>query len=187
MATLSTDKLSPGAHTLLADYSGGAGVAPSASAAVAKQVVSLPTSTTLTASPNPASVGQPVTVSVSVSPAATGVVTLSDNGSSLGTVTLSGGQGTFTTSSLTRGAHSITAHYPGDGTNAPSDSAALIETVHSIATTTALTASAASATAGQAVTFTATVSPPARDRRGHVLRRQGRDRHRSWWRTGRPR
>jgi len=163
VATLSTDKLAPGDHTLVADYSGGTGAAPSASAAVAKQVSSVATATTLTATPNPAAVGQPVTVTVAVSvgPTATGVVTLLDNGSSLGTVTLSGGRGTFTTSSLTRGAHSITAHYPGDGTNAPSDSAALIETVRSVATTTTLTASTPAASAGQAVTLTATVSPPS--------------------------
>lgn len=160
VATLSTDKLAPGPHTILADYSGATGVAPSASAAVAKQVASVATATTLTASPNPAAVGQPVTVTVAVSPTATGVVTLSDNGSALGTVTLDGGKGTFTTSSLTRGAHSITAHYAGDGTNAPSDSAALIETVRAVATTTTLTASTPAATSGQAVTLTATVSPP---------------------------
>jgi hypothetical protein len=80
------------------------------------------TSTTLTASPNAATLGQPVTITATVSavpPGAglpTGTVTFLDSTTTLGTALLNGsGQASITTSSLAVGPHSITANYGGDG------------------------------------------------------------------------
>jgi len=71
--------------------------------------------------------GSPVPVSITVAPStATGNVSLlgAPNGSSIGmgSFTLTGGVATGSTSSLAGGSYSVTAHYAGDATNAPSDS-----------------------------------------------------------------
>ena len=73
------------------------------------------TTTTLSISPNPANVGQPVTLTAIVSPAsATGTVSFYDGATLLGTVALSNGTAILTLSSLTLGSHSLTAVYSGD-------------------------------------------------------------------------
>src|ERR1700761_2896843 len=62
--------------------------------------------------------------------APTGTVTFLDGGAQMGIAALAGGRASFTTSSLTVGSHSITAKYSGDGSNAGSTSAVLIQTVN---------------------------------------------------------
>ncbi|HXZ40824.1 MAG TPA: Ig-like domain repeat protein, partial [Terriglobales bacterium] len=93
----------------------------------------------------------------------TGKVTFNDGATALGTGTLnSSGVATFETSALTPGGHSITAVYPGDAKNAPSTSAALIQTVTGTGTsptTTAVVANQGPVTYGTTVTFKANVSP----------------------------
>ena len=85
----------------------------------------------LSSSPNPSSTGQAVRFTATVSGAApTGTVTFFDGGTQLGTATLVGGTASVTTASLTAGSHSITARYSGDGNNAASNSAALVQTVN---------------------------------------------------------
>src|SRR5258708_19006254 len=79
------------------------------------------TTTTVTSSQNPSTLGQPVTFTATVSAVApgsgtpTGTVTFLDGGSPIGTGTLSGGVATFTTSALAQGNHTITTSYGGDG------------------------------------------------------------------------
>jgi hypothetical protein len=86
----------------------------------------------------------------------TGAVTFTDGQTSLGSAPLNAsGVATYTTSSLAIGDHSIVARYAGDSDNAPSESAALAQTVSAQATTTALAASANPVKAGHAVTYTA--------------------------------
>lgn len=86
--------------------------------------------TALSSSQNPSSGGQPVTFTARVTGAGpTGTVTFFDGGTAIGTATLVAGTATLTTSSLTVGSHSITARYSGDGANAASTSAALIQSV----------------------------------------------------------
>jgi Bacterial Ig-like domain (group 3) len=97
----------------------------------------------------------------------TGTVTFTDalaNGTTpppattLATVTLDrNGQATFSTSSLVAGSHFIAIHYNGD-THFRAGSATLVETVHKFATRVAVTSSPNPAAAGNAVTFTATVT-----------------------------
>jgi hypothetical protein len=123
-----------------------------------------PTATTLTASPDLSTYGDPITFTATVAPAGvpetpTGTVTFSDGGFSLGTGALSGGVATFTTSSLSGGLHSITATYGGDAVFSRSTSPALPYTVDKAGSSATLSTSAISSTFGDPVTFTATVSP----------------------------
>jgi subtilase family serine protease len=99
----------------------------------------VPTTTALTLnSGNSVNVthGAAVPVSIAVTPAAaTGEVALvgGPNGISraLGSFTLSGGNASGSTTSLVGGTYAVTAHYAGDGTNAPSDSPGVQVTVAS--------------------------------------------------------
>jgi hypothetical protein len=85
-------------------------MAPPASAAT--------TTTTLVSNANPSTVGQPVTLTVTVTgDTPTGTVMFDDSGIALGTVDLNAGVATLVTSALTTGAHVITATYSGDGLN----------------------------------------------------------------------
>ena len=125
--------------------------------------VAAPTSTALSSSVNPSTVGQSVTFNATVTGAApTGTVQFKDGAGNLGSaVALSGGVATLTTSALTQGAHSITAVYSGDPANATSTSPAVNQVVNAPvagSTTTALASSHNPSVVGQGVTFTATVS-----------------------------
>jgi probable HAF family extracellular repeat protein len=90
--------------------------------------------TTLTASPNPSTVGEPVTFSASIgstvhAPPADGeVVTFMSGGKVLGTGTLQSGVATFTTSAL-RGKRPVRAVYAGDAYYASSKSALVTQVV----------------------------------------------------------
>lgn len=96
--------------------------------------VGIPTTTSLSSSPNPSRAGQAVTFSAVVS-SSSGVppdgeaVTFFDGDSQLGAGSLSGGLATFTTSTLTAGTHAITATYGGDASFGAS-STSLIQTVN---------------------------------------------------------
>ena len=77
-------------------------------------------SAALVSSRNPAGVGQPVTFTATISPAApeagtpTGTVTFSEGARALGITTLLNGQAAFSTAGLAPGLHVITAIYSGD-------------------------------------------------------------------------
>jgi hypothetical protein len=128
------------------------------------------TTTTLTG-PATSPLGQSETFTATVSPALppttsdpgpTSTITFYLNGTSIGTGTLSvvGGQqqATLTTSTLPLGTDSLTAAYQGDSNFTGSSSSASTVTVK-IATSTSVSSSVKSSVYGQAVTFTATVSP----------------------------
>src|SRR5262245_9710270 len=90
-ASLVTSTLSVGSHPLSATYSGSATLAASPSPTVNQTVNPAATSTSLTSSPNPATGGQAVTLSATVTSAAgvpTGTVTFRDGATVLGTATL---------------------------------------------------------------------------------------------------
>jgi hypothetical protein len=97
------------------------------------QVVNaLATTTTLTSSPNPSTVGQPVTFTATVTSGSgtpTGTVLFKDGGVVIGSGTLAGGIVTFTTSSLSLGTHTITATFAGSANFTASTSAPLLQTV----------------------------------------------------------
>ncbi len=119
----------PGTGTV--DITVFAGGGTSATSAADRFTYTLVGSTTaLSSSPNPSSGGQAVTFTAQVTGVRpTGTVTFFDGGTSIGTATVVAGTATMTTSSLTVGSHSITARYSGDGTNAASTSAVLIQSV----------------------------------------------------------
>ncbi|MEO8678624.1 MAG: Ig-like domain repeat protein [Vicinamibacterales bacterium] len=148
------------------------------------------TSTTLTASPNPATAGRAVTLMATVSTPAssavtpTGVVTFKEGATVLATVTLTNGAASFATSSLPPGDHQIEAEYDGAPAFRPSRSSvvalpvvlpppAVIRIAERIGvrdtpieTSVVVSASSDSVKVGQPVTFTAivmssTAAPPA--------------------------
>src|SRR2546429_22539 len=121
--------------------------------------------TTLISSLNPSALGQAVTFTAMVKPAAgsgtpTGTVTFNDGATVLGPGTLSGGTATLTTSGLGAGVHSITAIYGGDASFASSTSPVLMQTVNKAASSTSVVSSNSASNRGTAVTFTATVTSP---------------------------
>jgi hypothetical protein len=89
----------------------------------------------------------------------TGTVSFLDGSTTLGTGTLSGGTATLSISTLAALAHSITVVYGGDTNFLTSPSGILTQTVKQAATTSAVSSSANPSASGQAVTFTATITP----------------------------
>jgi Bacterial Ig-like domain (group 3)/Putative Ig domain len=162
-AIFSTSALAVGSHSITASYSGDANFSASTSIQLSQVVNQGTTTTSVVASPNPAIVGQPVTLTATiavVAPAAgtPGVtVTFLDGSTSLGTGTLSAGQAALTTSALAAGSHSITATYGGDSNFLGSSSSTLTLGIQQLTTTT-LVAAPNPANAGQLVTLSATVA-----------------------------
>ena len=184
MATFSTSALSVGNHSITASYSGDHNFnatgsdAGSTANTLTQTVNKADTATSVTSSTNPSTYGQPVLVvfTATVSPVQpgagtpTGMVTFEDGGVALtgfSTVGLTGGMATFSTTStqLVAGTHSITAVYNGDidfnftGFDPGSTATALMQVVNKADTTTSVSPSMNSSIYGQAVTFTATVTP----------------------------
>ncbi len=163
-----------------ADYSGD-GNNGSSSGSVSQSVDQLSTSTTVSSSTNPTTVGQSVSFLATVTPSdgstPTGSVQFLDGTTPLGTVALGGGglsssalapnQAELSTAALSQGTHSITVVYGGDANDLPSTSSPLNQLVNPQppplpATTTTLTVSRNPAALGQVVRVTATVTttPP---------------------------
>ena len=123
------------------------------------------TKTTLTSSPNPAVVGQSVTLTATVaglvdsSGTPTGTVAFMKGKKVLGSGTLNRGTASFTTSMLPAGANYIKAVYGGDSNFVGSISKALKQVVNKATTTTTLASSQNPSKLSQPVTFTATVTP----------------------------
>ncbi|MGD0195194.1 MAG: Ig-like domain repeat protein [Candidatus Dormibacteria bacterium] len=166
-ATLTTSSLAVGPHPITATYGGDTDDAASAPSSVVSQVVNPGNTTTdLASSENPSTYGDSVTFTATVSPAtATGNVTFYDNS---GAITLGSGElslvagvptATLTTSALSGGDHNITAVYGGDTNDDGSPSSVLVQVVNPVATNVGLGSSENASTYGDAVTFTATVSP----------------------------
>lgn len=118
------------------------------------------TLTTLAVSPNPATFGQTVTLTATVSPSsATGTVNFFDGVTLIGTAPLSGGIATLAINNFSVGSHSLTAIYSGATNFQGSTSSPVILIVNQAATSTSLTVFPNPSTFGQTVTLTATVSP----------------------------
>jgi hypothetical protein len=152
----STSGLGAGSHSIKAAYSGDGNYGSSFGSLT--QVVMLNTTTNLTASANPATFGQAVTFTATVSCCiATGTVTFFDGSTTLGSAALvylpQNGiiKAAFSTSSLSVGSHAITATYSGDSDNSGSTSSALPETIWAIS----LTSSPNPSSSGQMVTVAA--------------------------------
>ena len=137
-ATLVLSSLSVGSYNVIAAYSGDSNYPAGESGSVPLQVLST-TTASLTASPNPVSAGQTLTLTATLtgdgSVWPTGTVTFLNGSTLLGTATLdSSGVATLSTSSLAAGTYSLTAQYAGNANFLSSTSAAASVTVNSQAT-----------------------------------------------------
>lgn len=130
VATLSTNQLAVGSHSISAAYSGDAGNAPSTSSATPVGVNASNTSTALSVSPSQATVGQAVTLTATVAGfQPSGSVTFRDGSATLGSATLSNGTASLTVGNLAAGSHSLSASYAGDVNNLVSSSATVATTI----------------------------------------------------------
>ena len=161
VASFSTAALTIGGHTITAAYNGDVNFTTS-SGSLTQNVNKIATTTTVTSSANPSTLGQLVTFTATVagsgSSTPTGNVTFSIDGGPGTTVDLLNGAASFSTTALTLGGHTIAATYNGD-VNFATSSGSLTQNVVKRPTATTLTASPNPSTPGQAVTFTATVQP----------------------------
>jgi hypothetical protein len=165
-ASFTYSGLTAGTHSITAAYVGDSDNVGSTSPQLS-QVVKAITSTSIQSSENPASFGDSVTFTATVSngsPTPTGIVTFTDaaNGNallgsgSLGKVNTAF-VATLSTSALSVASHSIVATYSGDSNNVGSASTGLAETVQKASTTTSLSSSLTPSASGQSVSFTVTV------------------------------
>ena len=167
-ASLSVSILKVGTHNITATYNGDGNGNTSTSNMVSQQVNKDSTKTVLTAAPNPLTYGQSVTFSATVaavSPGSgipSGSVTFKDGSSTLGAAVLSGGSATLNSNTLAVGTHNITAIYNGDDINGSyntSASSAVSQKVNKANTVTVLSSSVNPSAFGQAVKFTASMTP----------------------------
>lgn len=172
-ATLATDLLIVGGHSITAVYAGDANYNASTSAILSFTVNKSGTASAVTlASPaSPSTFGQAVTFTATVESTVgkflpTGTVTFKDGSTTLGTGTLFDVGGvataTFTTGAaqLNAGTHTITATYSGDANFVVSTSPNFIHVVNQAASTATITQSSPNPSGlGSPVTFTVTVTP----------------------------
>ncbi len=165
-ASLVSTPIAAGEHTIRAVYAGDPGDQGS-SGQLIQVVANAATTTTLTTSPAAPVLGQPVTLTATVTISAgvvapTGLVTFQEGEMPLGggTLTTTGGvtTATFTTSALSVGSHMLTAAYPGDDSYGSSTSAVFTVTIGKDATKTTVSVAPGPLLAGQQVTFTAITS-----------------------------
>ena len=139
VASVSLSNVAIGQHTITASYAGdvnnAAAVSPDLIEVVEPVPVNAGTTTNLTSSANPSSVGSVVTLTASVASIAnpqgvpTGAVTFKDGATVLGVGTLSGGSASLNVSTLALGTHSLTAVYGGNSSYTTSSSAVLTQVV----------------------------------------------------------
>ena len=131
-ASFSTSTLSAGVHRITADYVPTGGFGPS-NASLTETILGLVTSTALTAAPNPALVGQTVTLKAAVTGFAanpTGSITFYDGANPLGVMPLdTSGHAAVSTTVLAIGTHTLAAVYAGNTIYSASTSPAVIETI----------------------------------------------------------
>ena len=159
VAQLTSATLPVGGNVVTATYSGDL---VGSVGSITQTVGRAATTTALISSAPTSRIGDPVTFSATVAPAAAmGTVTFTFDAGlatmATRTASVTGGVATYTTA-LTEGVHTVYATYSGDGSHAPSTSATVSQTVAAVATTTLLSSSRNPSRVGQSVTFTAQVS-----------------------------
>ena len=126
------------------------------------ETVLIPTTTTLSSSPDPSVAGQSVTYTATINPVPDGgTVAFTDGSTTISgcdaEAITAGGTATCTTAPATAGPHSISAWYSGNDTYAAS-TGSLTQSVGKAATTTLLTAQPNPSVEGDQVTLTASVT-----------------------------
>ena len=154
LAVLPVASLAVGGHTITAEYSGDASFDGSSDDA-AVTIETAASATAVVAAPNPATYGDTVTLTATVSSSAgtpTGSVEFFDGATSLGTIPLDGsGVAALPVPNFAAGSHLITAEYSGDS-NLDASGGATTLTVDAVALT--ITAADASKAYGTAATLT---------------------------------
>jgi hypothetical protein len=163
--------LAVGTHDLTASYAANAAFAASTSMTVPETVNAAPTAIAIGVSANPATTGQSVAITATVTALApvtatpTGTVTFIDSGTPLATVGLDAtGRATLSTRFATTGSHLITVVFNGSLNFAAIQDSffELVNTATAAApSVTTLSASATAVAVGRQVTFTATVKTAA--------------------------
>lgn len=150
-----TPMLAPGAHAIVASYSGDGNDNPSASTAVPVNVVLATTAVGLNSSGSPAQVLSSVTFTASVTGnggTPSGSVIFSVDGVDANTAAVDAhGNATFADSGMLVGNHAIAARYSGDTNDNPSNSPTLPIVIQPIPTVTSLGSSASSGPNPQAI------------------------------------
>lgn len=147
--------LAPGAHAIVASFSGDTNDAASASSAMAVTVNLATTAVTVTSGGSPATVLSPITFTAAVTgnggtPA--GSVVFSVDGAAANTATIdAGGKASFTDSALAVGNHTISAAYSGDTDDSPSTSSPFTQAVQAIATSTTIGTASTGGTSPQTI------------------------------------
>ena len=158
-ASFTTNSLALGSHTITANYQP-TGTFGASTASLIQVITGYPTTTSLISSLNPATVGQNVTFTATVTSSQgtpTGSIVFTDRATTLGTVTLVNGVASLSTSTLSAGTHAITATYTPTGSFIGSF-ALLTEVINGAASATTLTSSVNPAYALQPVTLNAAVT-----------------------------
>jgi Bacterial Ig-like domain (group 3) len=157
-----------GAHSITATYSGDGSHLASASSSlkqVGNKVGTTATTTTMSSSLNPSTVGEAVTYTVTLNTTgATGTVEFKQAGVAITGCTVrpvSSGSATCTVADPPSGWRSMTARYYGDSHYAASTAPVLTQMVNKKATTTTLSSSLNPSTVGEAVTYTVTLNTTA--------------------------
>jgi hypothetical protein len=155
-------------QNIAAFYSGDLEFSSSTSNSISQTVDGYNSTTALTSSINPSSVGQATILTATVAatagqtkpPTLTGSVTFYDGTTALATVTLTSGVATYSATFTTPGSHNLSVVYSGDTNYATSTSANLIQVVSAAFTETlSLTSSVNPASPGQNFTLTVTAAP----------------------------
>ena len=162
VASYSTSSLTNGTHPITATFEAGDDYAAS-TGTLNVVVAAKATTTTLTATPNPVQVGDPVTLTATVSTdgatVTTGTVQFSDGATSLGSVPVdASGAAVLTTSTLAVGTHAITASYTDGDDLGPSSDAIDVVVEQLPATSLQLSADPNPGYLGFLVTLTATLT-----------------------------
>lgn len=164
-AAFKTSSLTPGTHTINANYSGD-GNYPSRSFPHLFQMVTVRASTSvqIKSSSNPSTFGSVLSISASVTSAATGIptgnISLLDGGVMIASATLDAtGTANFSVGILVAGTHTLTASYAGDQNFAASVSPNLPQIVTKLSTMMTLSITPNPAILNSAVSFVIQVSP----------------------------
>ena len=153
-----------GSRSIAGSYSGDLNDQGSTSSALTQAVARAATATALSSSNSTSPAGSQVTFTATVTPAPdAGSMTFTDGGATItgcGSVAVDrNGRATCQAAYPDAGSHTITAAYSGDSNFEDSASSPLRQTVAPAATATTLSSDTSPSTAGQQVTYTATVTP----------------------------
>ena len=161
VAELTLSTLAPGAHTIVATYAGDGKADPSASTPLSlsvKQTTTLAVAANTNPSPTLSSIRFTAAIRNAGAAPATGVISFTDGDAAIGTASLDAtGHATLTMPDMSAGSHSITASYPGDGSNFSTISTVYNETVQLRPTSTTVSGSATDLTNPQQVTLIAVI------------------------------